>query len=133
LFHISRRREVCEQGIQSSERIAVAFFVVLGYRILQNEGSIITLTGIARRALDTAVGRDATNHQVGNGPSAQEGLERRRIERTGSDDAIAEREAWRAQFLDIVMRPIQQDHEALAKLVEEKPYEQVVRLVTEPN
>lgn len=44
-------------------------------------------------------------------------------------DVMAEREAWRAQFLDIVMRPLQQDHEAMQEKAAPKGYDSAIDIV----
>jgi hypothetical protein len=43
---------------------------------------------------------------------------------------VAERDAWRARFLDIVMRPIQQDYEALEEAAEPKGYDSALDVVS---
>jgi hypothetical protein len=41
-------------------------------------------------------------------------------------EAIAAREAWRAQFVDLVLRPIQQEYEGLEEKADQADYSQVV-------
>lgn len=41
-------------------------------------------------------------------------------------DAIAAREAWRAQFVDLVLRPIQQEYEGLEEKADQAEYSKVV-------
>jgi hypothetical protein len=43
---------------------------------------------------------------------------------------LAEREAWRAQFIDIVMRPIQQEYEGLEETAEPKSYASAIEAVS---
>jgi hypothetical protein len=50
-----------------------------------------------------------------------------------TEDAIVEREAWRAQFIDLVMRPIQQEYEGLEERADSNPYTKAVDLVTEQD
>jgi len=47
-----------------------------------------------------------------------------------SPEAIEERDAWRAQFLDIVLRSVQQELEGLEEQADQKVYEKSVELVT---
>ncbi|MGE0774103.1 MAG: hypothetical protein AB7G25_06115 [Sphingomonadaceae bacterium] len=47
-----------------------------------------------------------------------------------SPEAIEERDAWRAQFLDIVLRSVQQELEALEERADQRAYDQNVELVT---
>lgn len=45
----------------------------------------------------------------------------------------AERDAWREQFLDVILRVVHQEQEELARKVESVPYETAVRLVETPE
>jgi hypothetical protein len=45
--------------------------------------------------------------------------------------SCAERDAWREQFLEVILRVVHQEREELARKVESTPYEAAVRLVEE--
>ncbi|MFZ5705181.1 MAG: hypothetical protein ACOY5R_07930 [Pseudomonadota bacterium] len=47
-----------------------------------------------------------------------------------SPDVEKERDAWRAQFLDIVLRPLKQDYEDLESRSGAKGYDEAIEIVT---
>ena len=60
------------------------------------------------------------------------GALRQRVDRyRPSPDVIAERESWRATFLDTVLVSIRQEYEELERMEEHVPYTAAIQLVTE--
>lgn len=59
---------------------------------------------------------------------------RANIEAFAPDEAVrTERDAWRDGFLDVVLRPIHQEREALAAAAHEAGYDEAVRTVEAPG
>ncbi len=47
--------------------------------------------------------------------------------------AVAERDRWRERFLEVVLRAVHQEREALERRAAETPYVHAVRLVEQPD
>src|SRR5947209_8089829 len=64
-----------------ADDIGMAFGVGRGATVLQQQALEPAVAGLAQRAVDAAVGRDAAQHQVGDAAEAQDRFEIGRVER----------------------------------------------------